>query len=171
MKVIIPSILLLLIVAVSQGQNATGPGPVSVKIDAPASAETNTQIVMDANDGDAGKECAADDCAEENVSSEESESTTTETSEEEDANCPSRSHVIRCAAKYLDTNQNGILEREELDDVMKKVPWLLRGEILVFAPMIFLLTIWMYSMLLFVCEGCELLLWFRPSMTHYFASG
>ena len=36
--------------------------------------------------------------------------------------------MIRCAAKYLDTNQNGMLERSELESVMQTVPWLLRGE-------------------------------------------
>ena len=128
MKISLPSIVLLSIVAISQGQDAAGPGPVSVKTGGAASAETNPEIVVDANDGDAGKECAADDCAEENASSEESETTTNETSEEEDTNCPSRPHVIRCAAKYLDANQNGKLEKEELDNVMKKVPWLLRGQ-------------------------------------------
>lgn len=80
-------------------------------------------------DGDAGKECDADDCE----SSEETEPATPEpvveeTKEPEDPKCPSRPHIIRCAAKYLDTNQNGALERSELEAVMDSVPWLLRSE-------------------------------------------
>ena len=45
----------------------------------------------------------------------------------EDPKCPSRPHVVRCAAKYLDTDQNGALEREELDSAMKGVSWIVRG--------------------------------------------
>lgn len=47
--------------------------------------------------------------------------------EEEDPKCPSRPHIIRCAAKYLDTNNNGALERTELDDAMAQVSWIVRG--------------------------------------------
>jgi hypothetical protein len=47
--------------------------------------------------------------------------------EEEDPKCPSRPHIIRCAAKYLDTNDNGALERTELDDAMAQVSWIVRG--------------------------------------------
>ena len=35
--------------------------------------------------------------------------------------------MVRCAAKYLDANQNGALERSELDAIMNDVPWLLRS--------------------------------------------
>jgi hypothetical protein len=47
--------------------------------------------------------------------------------EEEDPKCPSRPHIIRCAAKYLDTNNNGALERTELDAAMAQVSWIVRG--------------------------------------------
>ena len=68
-------------------------------------------------DADTGKECAADgSCAPE-----------PEAAEEEDPKCPSRPHVIRCAAKYLDTNNNGALERSELEDAMGGVSWILRS--------------------------------------------
>ena len=43
---------------------------------------------------------------------------------EEDPNCPSRAHVISCAGKYLDTNQNGKLERAELETAINRyVSW------------------------------------------------
>jgi hypothetical protein len=45
----------------------------------------------------------------------------------EDPKCPSRPHVVRCAAKFLDANQNGALEREELESAMKNVSWIVRG--------------------------------------------
>lgn len=41
--------------------------------------------------------------------------------------CPSRKHVIKCAAEYLDTNGNGKLERVELQSAIDKLPWLSRG--------------------------------------------
>lgn len=46
---------------------------------------------------------------------------------EEDPNCPSRPHIIRCAAAYLDENHNGKLERKELSDAINKLPWYSRG--------------------------------------------
>ena len=52
---------------------------------------------------------------------------TVETEEEEDPKCPSRPHIIKCAAKYLDTNNNNLLERSELDAAMGEVHWLARG--------------------------------------------
>jgi hypothetical protein len=47
--------------------------------------------------------------------------------EEIDPNCPSRPHIIRCAAHYLDTNHNDKLERSELEDAIAKLPWYQRG--------------------------------------------
>jgi hypothetical protein len=47
--------------------------------------------------------------------------------EEIDPSCPSRPHIIRCAAHYLDTNNNGKLERKELEDAIAKLPWYSRG--------------------------------------------
>jgi hypothetical protein len=35
--------------------------------------------------------------------------------EDDDPNCPSRDSIIRCARKYLDTNDNGKLDRAELE--------------------------------------------------------
>ena len=45
----------------------------------------------------------------------------------EDPSCPSRPHIIKCAAKYLDTNQNDKLEREELEVAIAALPFLARG--------------------------------------------
>jgi hypothetical protein len=45
----------------------------------------------------------------------------------EDPSCPSRPHIIRCAAKYLDTNRNKKLERSELETAISELPWLARG--------------------------------------------
>lgn len=42
------------------------------------------------------------------------------TATEEDPNCPSRALVIRCAGQYLDTNQNGKLERAELEAAINR---------------------------------------------------
>lgn len=47
--------------------------------------------------------------------------------EGEDPKCPSRPHIIRCAGKHLDTNNNGALERTELDTAMSQVSWIVRG--------------------------------------------
>ena len=46
---------------------------------------------------------------------------------EEDPNCPSRERVIRCAGIHLDTNQNGFLERAELQSAIDRLPWYSRG--------------------------------------------
>ena len=106
---------------------------------AAAAAATTEEVVAD----DAAKECTADDetcispeeetivppVEEEETTEESTTTTTTETTseEEEDPACPSRPHVIRCAAKYLDTNQNGALEKSELETAMNTVPWILRS--------------------------------------------
>lgn len=110
-----------------------------VHADENAAAKTE-EVVVD----DAAKECTADDetcispeeeaivppVEEEETTEESTTTTTTETTsegEEEDPACPSRPHVIRCAAKYLDTNQNGALEKSELETAMNTVPWILRS--------------------------------------------
>ena len=106
---------------------------------AAAAAATTEEVVAD----DAAKECTADDetcispeeetivppVEEEETTEESTTTTTTKTTseEEEDPACPSRPHVIRCAAKYLDTNQNGALEKSELETAMNTVPWILRS--------------------------------------------
>ena len=87
-----------------------------------AAPEVVAEEVVVSDDGDAGKECAADDCA-----SDETAAPAVEASGEEDPKCPSRPHVIRCAAKYLDTNSNGALERVELETAMGEVSWIVRG--------------------------------------------
>mmetsp|Transcript_3282 Transcript_3282/g.3658 ORF Transcript_3282/g.3658 Transcript_3282/m.3658 type:complete len:143 (-) Transcript_3282:286-714(-) len=46
---------------------------------------------------------------------------------EEDPNCPSRPHIIRCAGKYLDTNQNRLLERIELENAIDGLSFFSRG--------------------------------------------
>ena len=80
------------------------------------------------------KECTAEeDCIvppeeeEAAAATEEEEETTTTTEEDDDPACPSRPHIIRCAAKYLDINQNNQLERSELESAMNAVPWILRS--------------------------------------------
>jgi hypothetical protein len=47
--------------------------------------------------------------------------------QEEDPNCPSRDHIIRCAGKHLDSNQNGKLDRSELETAIGSLPWYARG--------------------------------------------
>lgn len=47
--------------------------------------------------------------------------------EPEDPKCPSRPHIIRCAAHHLDVNKNNHLERKELDDAISALPWYSRG--------------------------------------------
>jgi hypothetical protein len=44
-----------------------------------------------------------------------------------DPTCPDRAHLMRCAAVHLDTNQNGKLDRDELQKAIDKLPWLARG--------------------------------------------
>ena len=44
-----------------------------------------------------------------------------------DPACPSRPHIIRCAAAHLDLNKNKMLEREELQDAINSLPFLARG--------------------------------------------
>ncbi|CAJ1966690.1 unnamed protein product [Cylindrotheca closterium] len=67
--------------------------------------------------------CANPDAATDEVTE---EAVATEATEE-DPNCPSRAYVIRCAGKYLDTNQNGKLERAELETAINSLPWYSRG--------------------------------------------
>ena len=99
--------------------------------DAAAEAAVEEVIEVSSDGGDAAKECAADDstCISPPAEEEEKEVPVVAAAveEEEDPKCPSRPHVIRCAAKYLDTNNNGALEREELDTAMGNVSWIVRG--------------------------------------------
>ena len=40
-----------------------------------------------------------------------------------DKNCPDRGHIIRCTGAHLDLNQNGKLDRDELDSAIQSLPW------------------------------------------------
>jgi len=44
-----------------------------------------------------------------------------------DDTCPDREHIIKCAGANLDRNENGKLDRVELDDAIKSLPWYGRG--------------------------------------------
>jgi len=48
-------------------------------------------------------------------------------SEDEDPKCPSRPHIIRCAAQHLDLNKNNKLDRSELECAIDGLNWLARG--------------------------------------------
>ena len=52
-----------------------------------------------------------------------SEGLETNKSEPIDPNCPNRNHIIKCAGKYLDTDQDGRLSRNELQTAINKLPW------------------------------------------------
>mmetsp|Transcript_6214 Transcript_6214/g.9000 ORF Transcript_6214/g.9000 Transcript_6214/m.9000 type:complete len:141 (+) Transcript_6214:53-475(+) len=45
----------------------------------------------------------------------------------EDPSCPSRPHIIKCAAKYLDTNKNNHLDRVELEEAINSLAWYAKG--------------------------------------------
>lgn len=137
MKLSIKYVLLLSAIALaSQSSIALADEAAAVAADGDPAAEAKVvdaieesideNVAAAVDDGDAGKECAADDntCATADTAS---SSSTNEEVVEEDPKCPSRPHVIRCAAKYLDTNQNGALEREELETAMNGVSWILRS--------------------------------------------
>jgi hypothetical protein len=47
--------------------------------------------------------------------------------EPQDPKCPSRPHIIRCAAMHLDTNRNNKLDRPELEHAIEQLSWLARG--------------------------------------------
>mmetsp|Transcript_4082 Transcript_4082/g.8987 ORF Transcript_4082/g.8987 Transcript_4082/m.8987 type:complete len:202 (-) Transcript_4082:355-960(-) len=145
MKLSMKHLLLLSAIALASQSSIALAEEADVTSDAAADAAAETKVeeaieaAVDEDVGDnvdAGEECATDgSCAPEEsapaeaVPAEETpaEAAPAEAVEEEDPKCPSRPHVIRCAAKYLDTNQNGALEREELDTAMGSVSWILRG--------------------------------------------
>ena len=127
MKLSIKYVLLLSAIALASQTSIAlaDDAEVAVEADEDPAAEAKVVDAIESavdDEGDAGKECAADDCADGTSSSSDS----TEKAEE-DPKCPSRPHVIRCAAKYLDTNQNGALEKEELENAMNDVSWILRS--------------------------------------------
>ena len=47
--------------------------------------------------------------------------------EPQDPKCPSRPHIIRCAAMHLDSNRNNKLDRPELEHAIDQLSWLARG--------------------------------------------
>lgn len=84
-----------------------------------AAAEEEKEDVVESSEEEVVEEAAPEETA-----------TATDSATEEEENtpgCPSRSHVIKCAAKYLDTNGNELLERAELQSAIDKLPWLSRG--------------------------------------------
>jgi hypothetical protein len=106
--------------------------PVAGEVVATSDIETNGEVTTEAVQGDATgtipPECGKDDeSCKAPVDEEPIVSAKEEEMVVEDPKCPSRPHVVRCAAKYLDTDQNGALEREELDSAVKNVSWIVRG--------------------------------------------
>ena len=124
MKLSLKHLLLLSAIVVASQSYA-------VCADDAAAEATVEEVEVSSDGGDAAKECAADDstCISPPAEEEEEKEVPVVAAavEEEDPKCPSRPHVIRCAAKYLDTNNNGALEREELDTAMGNVSWIVRG--------------------------------------------
>lgn len=124
MKFLIKHIILLSAVALACQSSIVLAEEAAVISETDAAVEPKVEVAVDVAvdvDADAGKQCAAaddGDCAPRPAAGGE---------DEEDPKCPSRPHVIRCAAAHLDTNRNGALEREELDDAIGGVSWILRG--------------------------------------------
>jgi hypothetical protein len=120
MKVSIASLLLILAIGVLANDNADVNTDGEVKVVSAAIPETTTTC------NDEGDESCVPELADDNDLF-----VATSTDEvivvEEDPKCPSRPHIIRCAAKYLDTNNNGALDRDELDAAMAQVSWIVRG--------------------------------------------
>ena len=122
MKLSIKYLLVLSAIALASQQSVVLADEACCDGDADTNAEVKVEEAIESTtEGDAGKECSADDasCKPETIVVAEEE--------EEDPKCPSRPHIIKCAAKYLDTNQNNLLERSELDAAMGEVHWLARG--------------------------------------------
>jgi hypothetical protein len=129
-------ILLISAIALASHSSSLVRADEGVAVVSDAAADAAAQIVVDEaieaavdddNDNDAGKECTADadnDCST-NTAAVQDEAVVV--IDGEDSKCPSRPHVIRCAAKYLDSNHNGALERDELENAMKNVSWIVRG--------------------------------------------
>jgi len=121
MKLSIKYLLILSAIALASQSSVVLADEACCDGDADTNAEAKVEEAIESKDGDAGKECAADDASCKPAVEE------TVTEEEEDPKCPSRPHIIKCAAKYLDTNNNDLLERSELDAAMGEVHWLARG--------------------------------------------
>jgi hypothetical protein len=91
------------------------------QVEVPHDVEHSGEMMEDANCHTGNGECLNSEAAE--------PSTTVTELTNEDPNCPSREHVIRCAGLHLDTNKNGLLERSELQDAIDRLPWYGRGEL------------------------------------------
>lgn len=106
---------------VEDGVKAQLEGDATVEVTADCNAEngecTNPDVVSDIPE--------AAQAVETETKTETSD--VTEPALPEDPHCPSREYVIKCAGIYLDTNQNGKLEREELQSAIDKLPWYSRG--------------------------------------------
>jgi len=111
MRVALPIIFALALLA-QQHQ------PFALAEEGAAATETAAEAVEKCDGAD--ETCANPDAAAE---AEEEESA----AEPEDPSCPSRPHIIRCAAAHLDVNKNNQLERGELQDAIDSLPWLARG--------------------------------------------
>ena len=123
MKLSIKYLLILSAIALASQSSVVLADEACCDGDADTNAEVKVEEAIESTEGDAGKECATDD----NDCKPVVEETVVTEVEEEDPKCPTRPHIIKCAAKYLDTNQNNLLERSELDAAMGEVHWLARG--------------------------------------------
>lgn len=70
---------------------------------------------------------ATPDCSQDHGECVNPDATAESAVDDEDPNCPSRESIIRCAGKHLDTNQNGKLDRTELESAIASLPWYARG--------------------------------------------
>ena len=75
---------------------------------------------------DSGAHVTKDSPVESKVQATVGEGSVTEV-EPDDPKCPSRPHIIRCAAVNLDTNKNNKLERIELETAINALPWYSKG--------------------------------------------
>ena len=90
-----------------------------------ANAEEGGSVTVEAVVSDNGEVVVESDADSINPADKEAEE-----KDPEDPKCPSRPHIIRCAAATLDKNKNNKLERKELQEGIDSLPWLSRGELL-----------------------------------------
>jgi hypothetical protein len=67
------------------------------------------------------------ECTNPEASLEEKEDLVPTSLEKEDPNCPSRELIIRCCGIHLDNNNNGKLDRNELETAIGSLPWYAKG--------------------------------------------
>lgn len=87
-----------------------------------ANAEEGGSVTVEAVVSDNGEVVVESDADSINPADKEAEE-----KDPEDPKCPSRPHIIRCAAATLDKNKNNKLERKELQEGIDSLPWLSRG--------------------------------------------